>query len=356
MNKFYNKALMYQTFLRGKWTLIVGMFLFTFVTILQTVDNMTEIEMNLAQLSSDRVSLRQFPVMLLMLAILVVLYMVITGFNKRNNLTYFHSGPFNKNQIKINEIIFLGFSLLIMIFIYAYINICFYFKNRVLMELCYGYFISYFFNILRMIIAGIIFIGYIIFMDSLFSNLVLAVFSMLAAPLAVLFDVFFVLQLTRQLDLFQNFASNIVENIFSLLEYTFAYLFNLYELNDLIRRNDLWILAVAIFSIVIIVTLYTLIYFSNKKFKVNNMNKLFLLPLVGKITIWFSLFTINLTIFFVLFYINLSKNLYNGDSLILSSSSSTYGLIILFIYLLLSIVVTNLSSKIVNRKLNKINN
>ena len=149
MNKFYNKALMYQTFLRGKWTLIVGMFLFTFVTILQTVDNMTEIEMNLAQLSSDRVSLRQFPIMLLMLAILVVLYMVITGFNKRNNLTYFHSGPFNKNQIKINEIIFLVFSLLIMIFIYAYMNICFYFKNRVLIELCYGYFISYFFNILH---------------------------------------------------------------------------------------------------------------------------------------------------------------------------------------------------------------
>lgn len=320
MKKFYNKALMYQSFLLGKWFLILGLIFFALITTIVGHANIAGLTNNIRTLNSDRIDFDNSAIMIFMLLLLFVLYIVITGFNKKNNLTFIQSGPFTKKQIKNNEILFLSIALLAMICIYFYVYICLYFKYKIIISMSVNYFKMLALNIVRMLLVGMLFISYIELMDCLFTNTIILIFSTVMLPFVVLCDLEFILQLiTRTLNAENNYLIKKLYELHDLLNDAFNFCFNfhgtLFELDSLGISRIIIILAI-IFAAGICI--YIFINFINKKFTINNMNKVFIFPLVGKLFFGVISFNISLVVIYLFFgfylfpvevYIDLDKGI-----------------------------------------------
>ena len=141
MKKLYNKALMYQFFYLGKWALLVSVILYGIFTYSLVNNNLVYLRSKISLYSENPFfgsntldNLNSYYVIWLYL-IIFLLYIVVTGFNKRNNMTFLTSGPYSKEEIKKNEILFLMICLFLIVFTFIYINICLYVRDNSLLSL-----------------------------------------------------------------------------------------------------------------------------------------------------------------------------------------------------------------------------
>ncbi|MCI7442489.1 MAG: hypothetical protein MSA89_05325 [Clostridium sp.] len=282
MKKLYNKALFYQYLYTGKWPILFGVIIFFIVTYGETQSMFSILKINISSLYSNKMEPRGILYLFIICVALFVIYIFITGFNKRNNLTFLNSSPFTRKEIKQNEILFLLLSLIIFVFIFLYVNICLYYNQRELLSISSMYISTLVNDTLRLFYIGFLFIIYLEFMDMIFSNTVFTIISMMIFPFTIVIDFLCILSILELLGvyIFSNYSINII----------------LSKISESIRYLTIGILSLSLIEKIIIYLVLSLIIVLgfifidkiNKKFTINNINKFFNFIIVKKIFLWIT--------------------------------------------------------------------
>lgn len=283
MKKLYNKALFYQYLYTGKWPILFGVIIFFISTYGETQTMFSSLKMNISLIVSNKMETRGILYLFIICVALFVIYIFITGFNKRNNLTFLNSSPFTRKEIKQNEILFLLLSLIIFVFIFLYVNICLYYNQRELLSISSMYISTLVNDTLRLFYIGFLFIIYLEFMDMIFSNTVFTIISMMIFPFAIIINFLCILSILDFLGVytFGNYSINII--ILNKIEDSIRYLIIGNLSPSLIEK----IMIYLVLSLIIILGLI-FIDKINKEFTINNINKFFSFIIVKKIFLWIT--------------------------------------------------------------------
>lgn len=282
MKKLYNKALFYQYLYTGKWPILFGVIIFFIATYGETQSMFSTLKLNISSLYSNKMEPRGVLYLFIICVSLFIIYIFITGFNKRNNLTFLNSSPFKRKEIKQNEIVFLLLSLIIFVFIFLYVNICLYYNQRELLSISSMYISTLVNDTLRLFYIGFLFIIYLEVMDMLFSNTVFTIISMIIFPFTIIVNLLCILSILNLLGfyIFSNYSINIILNkISESIKYLIIGNFS----PSLIEK-------IIIYLILSLIILLGLIFIDkiNKKFTINNINKFFNFIIVKKIFLWIT--------------------------------------------------------------------
>ena len=342
MKKYYNKALFYQSFYNGKWGILGGSILFFLIMYSSMSSNLNNLRYQISNLEHNYIYLDSSFSVISTFFIILLVYVMITGFNKRNNITFITSGPYTKEEVKRNEFLFLFFTLCLFTLVAAYAIMCVCIRNKDLLPYIYNPWENYIFTIAKVFVLGLAFIVYLSFMDMLFSNLIFTLIALVGFPIVIFVDVVTLGQLYfYKVDDYSSLAFNIYNILTKIIDYV-GDIISFISYDYTFYRSGKHILFIIIAYLLGSIFVYYLSKFINKKIIINNINKFFVFPLVGKITIFtgvFSLFLGGLYYIIVLGDFNwfLLKNELLGITFIL-------GLIIV-----ISIYLT----KIILKKINK---
>ena len=280
MKKFVNKALMYQSFQKAKWMMTFSLLVFFIVCYFNNKSRFRIINSSIANLSTNEFSSFDPSIIILICLILFLIYTMITGTRKKEYRDFLGSGPYTKEDIKKNEILFLSLSLFIIILFFVYINVCFYFKEEYLISITSKYFLIMFKDIVRILVIGFAFIAYLLFMELLFSNTTFFIFMLLITPIVGLFNFLFIY--SNMINL--NAVTILPEKIYRILENCslalWNYLlsdYNAYSLGLKYELISIFILCIA--TIIVFVLMWQI----NKKLNKNRSNKFFTFPFVESI-------------------------------------------------------------------------
>ncbi|WP_294353372.1 hypothetical protein [uncultured Clostridium sp.] len=280
MKKFVNKALMYQSFQKAKWMMTFSLLVFFIICYFNNKSRFRIINSSIANLSTNEFSSFDPSIIILICLILFLIYTMITGTRKKEYRDFLGSGPYTKEDIKKNEILFLSLSLFIIILFFVYINVCFYFKEEYLISITSKYFLIMFKDIVRILVIGFAFIAYLLFMELLFSNTTFFIFMLLITPIVGLFNFLFIY--SNMINL--NTVTILPEKIYRILENCslalWNYLlsdYNAYSLGLKYELISIFILCIA--TIIVFVLMWQI----NKKLNKNRSNKFFTFPFVESI-------------------------------------------------------------------------
>lgn len=286
MKKLYNKGLMYQFFYVSKWAILLGTLFFSLVA--YSVNNGLFIYFSntISDFNGNIFLKPNILILILLCGIIFLAFIVTTGINKRVTATFLASGPYTKKEIKKNQIIYLFTVFLLLIIDYIYISMCVLFKNRALMPLIEGYWSSFFYTLVVLILVGLIFIGYLLFMDMLFSNTFVLIGLIIATPILIVNLLFTTLRLLSLY--FKEVRVTFVDSVFNTLS-SFLDFMTLSRYTEIYAKD--YIISIGI-SVLIILIVYALTWIINSKITINMMNKFVAFPLVEKVTISFITFNI----------------------------------------------------------------
>ena len=183
MKKYYNKALFYQSFYNGKWGILGGSILFFLIMYSSMNSNLNNLKYQISNLEGNSIYLDSSFFVITTFLIILLVYVMITGFNKRNNITFITSGPYTKEEVKRNEFLFLFFTLCLFTLVAAYAIMCVYIRNKELLPYVYNPWVNYIFIIAKIFTLGLAFIVYLSFMDMFFSNLIFTLIALVGFPL-----------------------------------------------------------------------------------------------------------------------------------------------------------------------------
>lgn len=282
MKKLYNKALFYQYLYTGKWPILFGVIIFFIATYGETKSMFSILKINISSLASNKMEPRGILYLFIICVALFMIYIFITGFNKRNNLTFLNSSPFTRKEIKQNEILFLLLSLIIFVFIFLYVNICLYYNERELLSISSMYISILVNDTLRLFYMGFLFIIYLEFMDMIFSNTVFTIISMMIFPFAIIINFLCTVYILDSLGIYIS-SNYIINNILSKVENSIRYLI-------IGILNPSLIEKIMIYLVLSLIIVLGLIFINkiNKKFTINNINKFFSFIIVKKIFLWIT--------------------------------------------------------------------
>ncbi|MDS0524451.1 hypothetical protein NNC19_02095 [Clostridium sp. SHJSY1] len=294
MKTLYNKALLYQYYHSGKWALFLGAGAFGAFTYMNLNNEITFLKRNISSLESDKLISYAPENIISLFFVLFLVYMMITGINKRNNLTFLTCGPYSKEEIKKNQSIFLFGSLLIFVFIYAYINFCVFYREQELLMLADKPVIMLLRNIFKMVICGLAFGAYLLLMDCLFSNIGMMLFMLIITPIVFVVDNVMIMYLGDAFKSYSIVTGNWIDNFFNYIFYS--------NINQEFEFS--YEIGIIICILFITIIAFSLTWIINKKLIINNINKLFCFPIVEKIFYWVFSFSVLLLISTILIFTN----------------------------------------------------
>lgn len=347
MKKLYNKALVYQAFYNARWPLLAGGLFIGFITYIINVNTIGSLRNDISTLASDTVYGIDFLFILALCGVLFVIYVTITGFNKRNTIMFLNSGPFTKESIKKNELLLLFGSLLLLISIYIYISVCMIFSQRELFSISSYLYPTLIFNLLKIFLVGTAFICYLEFWDMLFSNTFMTIIAMGAAPITVYYIMCFIMYISSTIPYKFSYAS--IDSSENYMNSIGIFMFQQKPFKDYFINN--YILIFITLIICIIILLFTIFYL-NKRSSIEKMNKFFIFPIVEKITFSIVSFCVALPI------IAFIAKLY--EEFVLLDGTNNYQYIISVdnikatLYLGVYVVIAILLAFIINKILKKI--
>jgi len=290
MKKLYNKSLMYQFFYIGKWALMVGIILYGIWTYGLINSNLTNLSQKISSLDGNTLDRLDESYIIFLYLIIFSIYVVVTGLNKRNNKTFLISGPYSKEEIKRNEIIFLLISLFLLVFTFLYINICLYVRGNNLLTIASGQYTELLIRTIKLVIVGIAFIAYLTFMDMLFSNIIITILAMIGAPIILAANYLMISEIANTLNSFRLYSFNLVADILYLIKSMISYIIgedsSYYEAD---YRTTICILIITVVT-------FMIIWKINKEVTINKVNNLFVFPIVAKVVYFIIPFTISLVI------------------------------------------------------------
>lgn len=280
MKKFVNKALMYQSFQKAKWMMAFSLLVFFISCYFTNKSRFSSISSSIANLSTNEFSSFDISIIILICLILFLIYTMITGTRKKEYRDFLGSGPYTKEDIKKNEILFLSLSLFIIVLFFVYINVCFYFKEEYLISITSKYFLIMFKDIVRILVIGFAFIAYLLFMELLFSNTTFFIFMLLITPIVVLFNFLFIYSTMVNLNTVTILPEKVYKILENCLHALWNYLLNDYNVYSLGLKYEL--IAIFILCIATII-IFILMWQINKRLNKNRSNKFFTFPFVGNI-------------------------------------------------------------------------
>ena len=292
MKKLYNKALMYQYFYIGKWILLIGSGILALSAYYFTNSNISLIRQQIAQFQ-DSISEVDFQSLVLLISILFVANIAKTGFNKRSVQAFILSGPYSKEEIKINEILYLIIMLFTLTGVYIYINLCIIYREQEIIKLSSLYMIAFVYNIVRMLLVGMAFIVYITVIDMLFSSSIVTVAIAVSFPvttIAVAGTIFNYLNI--------NATNYMLNRIYRYL----MYIFNFVVENQIFYERVIFSKSAIITFLIFILVGIICIWLLNKKITYNLTNRVFAFKAVEKATL--LIYSISFSIIIVLNYMN----------------------------------------------------
>ena len=220
MKKYYNKALFYQSFYNGKWGILGGSILFFLIMYSSMSGNLNNLKYQISNLEHNYIYLDSSFFVISTFFIILLVYVMITGFNKRNNITFITSGPYTKEEVKRNEFLFLFFTLCLFTLVAAYAIMCVYIRNKDLLLYIYNPWENYLFIIAKVFVLGLAFIVYLSFMDMLFSNLIFTLIALVGFPIVIFVDVVTLGQLYfYKVDNYSSLAFNIYNILTKIIDY-----------------------------------------------------------------------------------------------------------------------------------------
>lgn len=321
MKKYFNKALLYQSFYNGKWGIIGGSVLIGLYVYISMINSISSLRNNVSYLNMNTLYTSSFTYVLLVCLFLFGIYVFITGFNKRNNITFITSGPYTREEIKRNEFLFLLGALILFTLICAYVMICLFIKNKELLTYTFGEWRAFFFTISKVFIIGLAFITYLSFMDMLFSNLIVTILSLFMLPILVILDISIIGNLyfyNFPLGSVQSFIYNIYDNLHYIYNITMRYI----AWDQYFYEDKMDIITPIALLLAMTILLYIISKYINKKITINNVNKFFAFPIVGKIALGLGVFSgilfISSGIFFSIIYDSNGRLYLNGFAYIIA--------------------------------------
>lgn len=352
MKKLYNKALFYQYLYTGKWPILFGVIIFFISTYGETQSMFSSLKINISLIASNKMEPRGISYLFIICVALFVIYIFITGFNKRNNLTFLNSSPFTRKEIKQNEILFLLLSLIIFVFIFLYVNICLYYNQRELLSISSMYISTLVNDTLRLFYIGFLFIIYLEFMDMIFSNTVFTIISMMIFPFTIIINFLSIVSILDSLGIYIS-SNYIINSILSKVENSIRYLI-------IGILNPSLIEKIMIYLVLSLIIVLGLIFIDkiNKKFTINNINKFFNFIIVKKIFLWITSLSIVNFIFNIIIASCMNKfyyeKFYYENPYYTGITPSPFSLIeSLLLFVIISIAIL-LVSKFLVERINKL--
>lgn len=179
MKKYLNKGLMYQWFNSAKAAIMIGIAVWGLIANSMLNSRLWQVRNDIAHSYSDYFRSFNLPEYVFLGFIFLAIYFISGGINKRNTTMFLSSGPYTKKQIKYNELIGLLITLILFVLTYIYIATTFYVRNNELLSIVNGYWNIMGIEVIRLILFGMIGILFMLIVDTLFSNSVMALVGMI---------------------------------------------------------------------------------------------------------------------------------------------------------------------------------
>lgn len=180
MKKYLNKGLLYAWFNSAKAPIGIGIFVWGIIANIIIKRNLSMVKNEIANNFDNYYHATGLYEYIMLGVIFIGIYSMAKGINKRNTEMFLSSGPYTKKQIKYNELISLLVTLIFFVITYAYIATMSYIGNRELLYIVEGYETIILIEILKIVLFGIIGIISMLIIDSMFSNSVIGFMSMIS--------------------------------------------------------------------------------------------------------------------------------------------------------------------------------
>lgn len=363
MKKYFNRALFYQYFYTGKWAILLGTLIFSIVTYGNVSYLFQDLKYNISTLVTNHMGYRTSSYLFVVCIILFGIYILMKGFNKRNNMSFLMGCPFSREEIKRNELLFLFTTLLFFILLFIYLNLCYYFSHKEVLAISTNYIVSLVNDTIRLFFVGSIFIVYLSFMDMLFSNLIFSIICMIGMPIVIIYNLAILLSLVHGFNIGQ-YIPNILEYIMDLISCIAGYfmygIVEPYYYNLVINRR-IGIIIIFLTTIICILIGLFLIKNINKKITENKTNKFFTFPIVRDILIVICSFSLVNVISNIIILNNTDRyteRFYTIYPEYITSGVTPFsqgkGILYFILSIISIIIVTAILSKIVNKAIKKI--
>ena len=265
MKKYYNKALFYQSFYNGKWGILGGSILFFLIMYSSMSGNLNNLKYQISNLEGNSIYLNSSFFVISTFLIILLVYVMITGFNKRNNITFITSGPYTKEEVKRNEFLFLFFTLCLFTLVAAYAIMCVYIRNKDLLPYIFNPWGYSIFILIKIFTLGLAFIVYLSFMDMFFSNLIFTLIALVGFPMAIFFDALVIGQVYfYRVDIYNTTALRTYDVLNSIMNYI-GDIISFISYDYTFYRGSRYILFIIIAYLLGSIFVYYLSKFINKK-------------------------------------------------------------------------------------------
>lgn len=277
MKKYLNKGLLYFWFNSAKVPIMLGLIFWGFLANSLLYSNLQNVKNNIAYSGTDYFRTLFAGEYFLLGFIFLAIYFMSGGGNKRNSTMFLTSGPYTKKQIRYNELIGLLITLILFVITYIYITVTFYVRNSQLLSIVNGYEKVIAIEVIRITLLGIIGISFMLIVDTLFTNSIIAILAMI-----LLIPESIILIFTKLFSILDYFGIGNGESIGGKLDTLwYASKGHSYIPNALIEGiaiNDITFKRL-IFQIIITIVICIVILFvfniAQRKYKLESGNKIF---------------------------------------------------------------------------------
>lgn len=181
------KSLIYQWFYTTKWAVFLALIVWALYSKFVIVEEkISSLKYNIGSLTSDKINHISLTDLIFFLMILVFVYILSNGLNKRSKIMLINSGPYTRNDIFLNNLICNLSVLLLLIVIYVYIYICSGIRYRDLLLYCSNYYFMLLLDIIKLFVMGILVISYTLLIDILFANSIVTIIGVIGIPICTI--------------------------------------------------------------------------------------------------------------------------------------------------------------------------
>lgn len=277
MKNYLNKGLLYAWFNSAKAPIGMGIFIWGFISHSIIKNNLWNVKMEIAGGFNNFFNTTDLYEYLMLGVIFLAIYCIAKGINKRNNEMFLSSSPYTKRQIRYNELICLLITLILFVIVYVYITFMSYISNSELISIVEGYWDISAVEVLKIFLFGIIGIIFMLIMDLMFSNSAIGFISMISIiPISIMMIITKVINMLMYVGIDDNYSLfNIIRRMNSykgFSTYNPVILLERTTIKEISAKELLIEIIITLIIIVIMITIYNIV---QKKYKLENYNKIF---------------------------------------------------------------------------------
>lgn len=322
MKKYLNKALQFQWFYQTKPALIAMLLMFSGFAYSSMRTAFSEFKYNFARFEGNIVQFSVESIGLTLAIALMVIYFFSKGIDKRNKMYFITSGPFNKKQMLINEVLSLFAILLTFIGICLYIGICIYIDERELIAFSAYYVPNLLMLCFRLFLIGLIVIVFMELFDVLFSSSIAGFIGLFALPIVAYLNLIFTMSYVGMFINYNYYIFGFINNVNNIINSTInALIGNSLPYYEGIYNAELevirFFIGLAIIILAIVVGAFVLVKLY-KKVKLEEIGKIFTFKWVERI----SVYLICYCGFIAIANVVLANNMVRGTSILLEVAIS----------------------------------